>query len=58
MTIFKKLFLIFFFFLLSTNILKAENKVSYIDIDYLITNTFAGKSLLNTLKKEDGNLIT
>ena len=53
MIFFKKLFLIFFFFSLSTNILKAENKVSYIDIDYLITNTFAGKSLLNTLKKEE-----
>ena len=53
MTIFKKFFLIFFFFSLSIAFSKAENKVSYIDIDYLITNTFAGKSLLNTLKKEE-----
>ena len=53
MTIFKKFFLIFFFFSFSIAFSKAENKVSYIDIDYLITNTFAGKSLLNTLKKEE-----
>jgi Skp family chaperone for outer membrane proteins len=33
--------------------LKAENKVSYIDIDYVLTNTLVGKSLLNSLKKEE-----
>ena len=53
MTIFKNFFYIFFLLLLSINILKAENKVSYIDIDYVLTNTLAGKSLLNTLKKEE-----
>jgi len=53
MTIFKNLFYIFFLLILSINILKAENKVSYIDIDYVLTNTLAGKSLLNTLKKEE-----
>ena len=52
MTIFKNLFYIFFLLILSINILKAENKVSYIDIDYVLTNTLVGKSLLNSLKKE------
>ena len=32
---------------------KAENKVSFIDIDYILTNTIAGKELLNSLKKEE-----
>ena len=38
---------------MSVNFLKAEDKVSYIDIDYVLTNTIAGKELLNTLKKEE-----
>ena len=53
MNFFKKIFLIFFFIFLSINLLKAEEKVSYIDIDYVLTNTLAGKELLNTLKKEE-----
>ena len=53
MNILKNFFFIFFFVLLSINNLKAENKVSYIDIDYILNNTLAGKSLLNTLKKEE-----
>ena len=57
MTIFKKFFYIFFFLLLSINISKAENKVFYIDINYVLTNTLAGKSLLNTLKKEEESKI-
>jgi Skp family chaperone for outer membrane proteins len=35
------------------NVLKADDKVSYIDIDYILTNTLAGKELLSTLKKEE-----
>ena len=57
MTIFKNLFYILIFLSLSTNVLKAENKVSYIDIDYVLMNTLAGKSLLNTLKKEEESKI-
>ena len=53
MNILKNFFFIFFFVLLSINNLKAENNVSYIDIDYILNNTLAGKSLLNTLKKEE-----
>ena len=54
---FKKLYLVLIFFSLSFNVLKAENKVFYIDIDYVLTNTLAGKSLLNTLKKEEESKI-
>ena len=57
MTIFKNLFYILIFLSLSINVLKAENKVSYIDIDYVLMNTLAGKSLLNTLKKEEESKI-
>jgi len=53
MSLFKKFFLILFFLSLSINLLKAEDKVSYIDIDFILTNTLAGKVLLNTLKKEE-----
>jgi len=53
MNLLKKLFLILFFFSLSGNLLKAEEKVSYIDIDYVLTNTIAGKELLKKLKKEE-----
>ena len=53
MSLLKIFFYILIFFLLSTNLLKAEDKVSYIDIDYVLTNTLAGKKLLNTLKKEE-----
>jgi Skp family chaperone for outer membrane proteins len=53
MNLLKKLFLILFFFSLTGNLLKAEEKVSYIDIDYVLTNTIAGKELLKKLKKEE-----
>ena len=53
MNFFKKVFFIFFFIFISINLLKAEEKVSYIDIDYVLTNTISGKELLNTLKKEE-----
>ena len=43
--------------ILSTNVLEAEEKVSYIDIDYIISNTSAGKSLLTTLKNEEQLII-
>ena len=47
-----KLFLLVFL-LLSINYAKAENKISYIDIDYLISNTIAGKSLMDSIKTEE-----
>ena len=53
MNLFKKFFFILIFLFLSISLLKAEDKVSYIDIDYLLTNTIAGKELLLSLKKEE-----
>jgi Skp family chaperone for outer membrane proteins len=57
MKTFKKLLLLIFFLVLSTNQLKALEKVSYIDIDYILANTLAGKSLLSKLKKEEESKI-
>ena len=53
MNLIKKFFFVLFFLILSSNILKAENRVSYLDIDFIITNTLAGKKLLASLKKEE-----
>ena len=53
MNLIKKFFFVLFFLVLTTNILKAENRVSYLDIDFIITNTLAGKKLLASLKKEE-----
>ena len=53
MNLIKKFFFVLFFLILSSNILKAENRVSYLDIDFIITNTLAGKKLLVSLKKEE-----
>jgi len=50
---FKNFFLIIIILSISTNNLKAEDKVAYLDIDFILTNTLAGKSLLNTLKKQE-----
>ena len=52
MILFKKFFFIFII-LLSVDNLKAEDKVVYLDVDYILTNTIAGKSLLDNLKKEE-----
>ena len=53
MKIFKSFFFIFIFLSLSIVSLKAQVKVSYVDIDYILTNTIAGKSILIKLKKEE-----
>jgi len=53
MNLLKKITLILFFFSLTINFLKAEEKVFYIYIDYVLTNTIAGKKLINILKKEE-----
>ena len=41
------------FLLFSTILSNAKDKVSYIDIDFILSNTVAGKSLLISLKKEE-----
>ena len=50
---FKNFFFILLFSLLSFNVSKADEKISYVDIDYILSNSLAGKSLLETLKKEE-----
>ena len=40
-------------FLISINYANAKDKVSYIDIDYILSNTLAGKSLLTNFKNEE-----
>ena len=50
---FKKFFFIIFFSILSVNSIIADDKISYVDMDYILTNTIAGKSLLKNFKKEE-----
>jgi Skp family chaperone for outer membrane proteins len=50
---FKNFFLILFFLVSSINCLKAQEKVSYIDIDYILNSSVAGKLLLNKLKEDE-----
>ena len=50
---FKKFIFIIFFSFLSVSELKANDKISYVDMDYIITNTIVGKSLLENFKKEE-----
>ncbi len=52
MKLFKNFFFIFIM-LLSVDNLKAQDKVVYLDVDFILTNTIAGKSLLDNLKKEE-----
>jgi len=53
MRIFKNFFFILIFLSISISLTKAEEKVSYIDIDYILTTSVAGKLLLNKLKEEE-----
>jgi outer membrane protein len=53
MIIFRNIFFILFFLSASISSVKAEDKIAYLDIDYILSNTIAGKLLLNTLKKEE-----
>ena len=50
---FKRFILVIFFSVLSINSIKANDKISYVNMDYLISNTIAGRSLLENLKKEE-----
>ena len=38
---------------MSVNSIKADDKISYVDMDYILMNTIAGKSLLENFKKEE-----
>ena len=57
MKLLKNFFFILIFLSLSINHLKAENKIFYIDIDYVLMNSAASKELLETLKKEEEIII-
>ena len=50
---FKRFLLVILFSISSLNSIKANDKIFYVNMDYLITNTIAGKSLLENLKKEE-----
>ncbi|WP_435162288.1 OmpH family outer membrane protein [Candidatus Pelagibacter bacterium nBUS_25] len=53
MNVSKKIFIFLIFLTFSLNSLNAEEKVFYVDMDYIITNTLTGKSLLSSLKEEE-----
>ena len=53
MKLINKIFFLTIIILLSINNLKAEDKVAYLDIDFILTNTIAGKLLLENLKKQE-----
>ena len=50
---YKKILFMIIFFLLSINFVNAKDRVSYLDIDYILSNTTVGKSLLIAFKKEE-----
>ena len=52
--IFKKfnIYLTTLFFLLYTNIALSNNNIYYLDIDYLMNNSLAGKSIIKKLDKK------
>ena len=50
---YKKILLVIIFFLLSINFVNANDRVSYVDIDYILSNTTVGKSLLIAFKEEE-----
>ena len=50
---FRKILLVLFFFLLLIKFVNAKDKVAYIDIDYILSKTSVGKSLLIAFKKEE-----
>ena len=55
---FKKKFsyLIFFFILLNPTLIQANSKIFYLDMDYVMNNSLAGKSIteqLNKINKEN-----
>ena len=50
---FKKFFFIIFFSILSINSIIADDKISYVDMDYILKNTIAGKSLIENFKNEE-----
>ena len=54
---FKNLFFTLSIFFLIFNGSIADEKISYVDVDYILSNSLAGKSLLENLKKEEKLII-
>ena len=53
MTKFKYILIFLIFLFSSTSNVLAENKIAYLDIDYILANTNAGKELLKKLKNNE-----
>ena len=47
----KQISIIFFFILISSNILKAEQQIAYLNLDFILQNSIKGKSIYNELEK-------
>ena len=50
-----KFFFIFFFLILKFNVLYAEEKIAFIDLNYIMNNSISGKSInnfINDIKKQ------
>jgi len=45
-------FLIFFFIIIYTSFAQANNKIYYLDLDYIMNNSLAGKSITAQLEKK------
>ena len=56
-----KFFFIFFFLILKFNVLYAEEKIAFIDLNYILNNSISGKSINNFIndikKKKNENFI-
>jgi Skp family chaperone for outer membrane proteins len=51
MTLLLKIFIIIFFFSNSSNLLLAENNIAYLDLDYVLSKSNSGSSLLKQLNE-------
>ena len=47
---FKKILILFIFYFFGFNNVSAENKIAYIDIDFILSNTNIGKQVFLKLK--------
>ena len=54
---FQHLLIIFFLFLLSTKNTHAQNKIVYLDLDFILSNSNPGKLVLQNLKKIENKKI-
>jgi outer membrane protein len=50
-----KLFVIFLFFFLNHNSIKADNKIMFIDLDYVYFNSIVGKKVIDQIKEKSNS---